>query len=71
MESLTHSKNSQFLHEAILEYSEELSQLHGLQIQNTNNVKNPGINSIFESLLNFKRDSNLLQKSDKFSKIPP
>jgi hypothetical protein len=62
MESLTYSKNSKFLHEAILEYSKELSQFRGLHIQNTNNVKNPGTDSIFESLMKFKRDSNLLQK---------
>jgi hypothetical protein len=33
-------------------------------------LKNPGTDSIFEYLINFKRDSNLLEKSDKFSKIP-
>jgi hypothetical protein len=58
------------LHEAILEYSEQLSQLGRLQIPNINKVKNPGIGSLFESLMNFKRDSNILENFDKFSKIP-
>jgi hypothetical protein len=40
------------------------------EISNKNKVKNPGIDSIFESLMNFKRDSNLLEKSDKFFQIP-
>jgi hypothetical protein len=31
---------------------------------NRNKVKNPGTESIFESLMNFKRDSNLMEKSD-------
>jgi hypothetical protein len=48
----------------------QLFKLCGLQIPNRNKIKNPGTDSIFESLMNFKRDSNLLQKSDKFSKIP-
>jgi hypothetical protein len=67
---LSCSKNSQFSHEASLEYSEQLSQLCRLQIPNTNKVKNPRTDSIFESLMNFKKDSNLLEKSDKFPKIP-
>jgi hypothetical protein len=47
------------------------SQLCRLQIPNRNEVKkNPRTYSIFESLMNFKRDSNLLEKSNKFSKIP-
>jgi hypothetical protein len=33
-------------------------------------VKNPGTDSTFESLKNFKRDLNLLEKFEKFSKIP-
>jgi hypothetical protein len=41
-----------------------------LQIPNRNKVKNPVTDSVFESLMNFKRDSNLREKSDKFSKIP-
>jgi hypothetical protein len=67
--ALSSFKNSQFLHEASLKYSKQLSQLCRLQIPNRNKVKNPGTDSIFESLINFKRDSNLLKKSDKFSKI--
>jgi hypothetical protein len=39
-------------------------------ILNTIRVKNLGKNLTFESLMNFKRDLNLLEKSDKFSKIP-
>jgi hypothetical protein len=53
-----------------LEHSEQLYLLGRLQILNINKVKNPGTDSIFESLMNFKRDSNLPEKSDKFSKIP-
>ena len=34
-----------------------------------NHVKNPGTDSIFEFLMDFKRDLNLLEKSDKFSKF--
>jgi hypothetical protein len=41
-----------------------------LQIPNKNKVKNPETDSIFEYLMNFKRDSTLLEKSDKFFKIP-
>jgi hypothetical protein len=36
----------------------------------TERVKNPGTDSIFESLMNFKRDLDLLEKTNKFSKIP-
>jgi hypothetical protein len=36
----------------------------------TEKAKNPGTDSIFESFINFKRDSNLLEKSNNFSKIP-
>jgi hypothetical protein len=32
--------------------------------------KNPGTDSMFESLMNFKWDSILLEKFDKFSKLP-
>jgi hypothetical protein len=53
-----------------VEYSEQLSQLCRLHIPNRNIVTNPGTYSIFEHLMNFQRDSNLLEKSDKFSKIP-
>jgi hypothetical protein len=53
-----------------VEYSEQLSQLSRLHIPNRNIVTNPRTYSIFEHLMNFQRDSNLLEKSDKFSKIP-
>jgi hypothetical protein len=67
---LTYSKKSQFLHVATLGYYEQFSQLCRLPILNRIRVKNPGTDSTFESLMNFKRDLNLLEKSDKFSKIP-
>jgi hypothetical protein len=54
-------KNSQFLHESRLEYFEQHSLLCRLQIPNINIVKNHGTDSKFESLMNFKRDSNLLE----------
>jgi hypothetical protein len=62
--------NSQFLHVASLGYYEKISQLHRHEIPNRNRVKNPGTDSTFECLRNFKRDLNHLEKSDKFSKIP-
>jgi hypothetical protein len=37
---------------------------------NTNGDKNPEIDSTFESLINFKRDLILPEKSDKFPKYP-
>jgi hypothetical protein len=46
------------------------SQLCRHPILNIIIVKNPRTDSTFESLMNFKRDLNLLEKSDKFSKIP-
>jgi hypothetical protein len=70
MESLSYSKNSQFLHDVSVEYSKQLSQLCQLHIPNRNKVTNPGTDSIFEHLMNFKRDSIFLEKSDKFFKIP-
>jgi hypothetical protein len=70
MDALYCSKNSQFVHDARLGYFEQLSKLCRLQIPNRNKVQNPGTDSIFECFMNFKRDSNLLEKSDKFSKIP-
>jgi hypothetical protein len=54
--ALSFSKNFQFLNEASLEYSEQLFQLCQLQIPHRDRVKNPGTDSIFESLMNFKRD---------------
>jgi hypothetical protein len=37
-------------------------------IPNKIRVKNPGTNSTFEYLMNFKRDLTLLEKIDKFPK---
>jgi hypothetical protein len=53
-----------------LGYYEQFSELCRHPILNGIRVKNPGTDSSFESLMNFKRDLNLLEKSDKFSKIP-
>jgi hypothetical protein len=50
-------------------YYEIFSQLFRHPIPNINRAKNPEPDSTFESLMNFKRDSKLLEKSDKFSKI--
>jgi hypothetical protein len=50
-----------------VEYFEQLSQLCRLQIPNINHVKNPGIDSIFESSMNFKGVQTSWEKSDKFS----
>jgi hypothetical protein len=58
------------LQAAIPQYWEQLSQLCQLQIPKRNKVKNPITDSEFESLMNFKRDSNLWEKSGKFSKFP-
>jgi hypothetical protein len=54
----------------MLEPYEQHSQLCQLEIPNRNKGKNLGRDSLFEFLMNFKRDSNLREKSDKFSKIP-
>jgi hypothetical protein len=70
MGALSYSKNSPFLHAASLGYCEQFSQLCRHTIPNINRDKNPGPDSTFESLMNFKRDSNLLKKSNKFFKIP-
>jgi hypothetical protein len=70
MDILSCFKNSQFLHAASRQCSKELAKLCRLQIPNRNKVKNPVTDSVFESLTNFKRDSNIREKSDKFSKIP-
>jgi hypothetical protein len=48
------SKNSQILHEAILEHYTQRSQLCRLQIPNKNHAKNLGTDSIFEFSMNFK-----------------
>jgi hypothetical protein len=45
---LSYFQNSQFLQEAILEYSEQLCQLCPLQIPNINKVKNPGTDPILD-----------------------
>jgi hypothetical protein len=70
MDALRCSKNSQFLHVATLWHYKQFSLLCRDPILNIVRVKNPRIDSTFESLMNFKRDLNLLEKSDKFSKIP-
>jgi hypothetical protein len=69
MGALCCSKNSQFLHVANLGYFEQLSQLCRHPVSNIIRAKNTGLDSTFESLMNFKRDLNLLEKSSKFSKI--
>jgi hypothetical protein len=69
MDALPCSKNSQFLHVARLGYYEQFSQLFRYPILKRISVKNPGKYSTFESLMNFKRDLNLLKKSGKFPKI--
>jgi hypothetical protein len=40
------------------------------KFQTKTKLKNPETDSIFESLMNFKRDSTILEKADKFFKIP-
>jgi hypothetical protein len=59
----------QFFHAACLGYYELFSQLCRHPIPNTNRAKNPGLDLTFESLMNFKIDLNLPEKSGKFSKI--
>jgi hypothetical protein len=63
------SKNSQFLHVARLGHYEQFSQLCRHPVLKRIGVKNPGTDSTFESLMSFKGYLNLLEKSDKFSKI--
>jgi hypothetical protein len=70
MGALSGSKNYQFLHAASHLYWKQLAQLCRLQIPNRNKVKNPVTDLVFESSMNFKRDSNLREKSNRFSKIP-
>jgi hypothetical protein len=70
MDALPYSKNSQFLHVDRLVHYQQFSQLFRHPIINRIRVKTPRIDSTFESLMNFKRNLNLLEKSDKFSKIP-
>jgi hypothetical protein len=70
MDTLPCNKNSQFLYVARMGYFEQFSQLCRHPIVNIIRVKNLGTDSTFESLVNFKSNLNLLEKSDKFSKIP-
>jgi hypothetical protein len=69
MGALSCSKNSQFLNAARLGYYEQFSQLCRHPIPNINRAKNPGLDSTFESLMNFKRGLNLIEKYSKFPKI--
>jgi hypothetical protein len=57
------------LHAAFLGYYEQFYQLCRHPIPNINRAKNPGPDLTFESLMNFKTDLNLPEKSSKFSKI--
>jgi hypothetical protein len=52
-----------------LGYCEQFSQLCRHPIPNIMRAKNLGSDSTFESLMNFKRDLNLPEKSGKFPKI--
>jgi hypothetical protein len=61
MDVLPCSKNSQCLHVATLGPYEQFSQLCLHPIPNRIRVENPGTDSTFESLLNFKRGLNLLK----------
>jgi hypothetical protein len=63
------SKNSQFLHAVSLGYYEQFSQLCQHPIPKIIRTKNPGPDLTFETLMIFKRDLNLLEKSGKFPKI--
>jgi hypothetical protein len=56
------------LHVASLGYYEQCSQLCRHPIPNRIIAKNPETDSTFKSLMNFKRDLTLLEKSDKFPK---
>jgi hypothetical protein len=57
------------LHVARLGHDKQYSQLCRHPIPNAIRVKNARTNLTFESLMNFKMDLNLLEKSDKFYKI--
>jgi hypothetical protein len=69
MDSLSYSKNSQFLHTARLGYAEQFSQSCQPTILYRIRVKNSGTDSMFEYLLNFKRGLKIPEKSGKFPKI--
>jgi hypothetical protein len=70
MDTLPYSKNSQFFCVASLGYLKQFYQLCRYPIPNRIIAKNPGIDLTFESLMNFKSDLTLLEKSDKFAKNP-
>jgi hypothetical protein len=55
---------------ANLGYYEQYSQMCRHPIPNRIRAKNPGTDSTFESLMNFKRDLTLLEIFDKFPKKP-
>jgi hypothetical protein len=57
------------LHATFLEYCEQFSQLCRYPVPNINGAKNPGSDSMFESLINFKRGLTIPEKSGKFPKI--
>jgi hypothetical protein len=67
---LSCSKNSQFLRVMRLGHPKQFSESCRHQIPNTKRVKNSRTDSIFEFLMNFRRLLNLLEKSEKFSRIP-
>jgi hypothetical protein len=52
-----------------LGYYEQFSRLCQHPVPNINRAKIPGLDSTFESLINFKRGLNLPKKSGKFTKI--
>jgi hypothetical protein len=62
IDALPCSNNSQFLHVARLGHYEQFSKLCRHPILNRIRVKNLGTDSTFESLMNFKRDLNLMEK---------
>jgi hypothetical protein len=51
-------------------YYEQFSQLCQHPSPTKIRAKNPGTDSIFETLMNFIRDLTLLEKFDKFRKNP-
>jgi hypothetical protein len=70
MDVLLSSKHYQFLHVANLGYYEQFSELCWNPIPSKIRATDPGIDSTFEPLMNFKRDWTLLEKFDKFPKNP-
>jgi hypothetical protein len=69
MGALCCSKNYEFLHVTRLGYDEQFSQLCRYPIPNKIRAKSPGLDSTFESLIDFIRGLNLPETSGKFSKI--